>query len=162
MVNKFKLKSFIVIALVLFTYKFCLSKKERPINEIVQLKLNEKVVKIALTYLGTNYQYGGITSQGMDCSGLVYTSYKEIGIQLPRSSFDQSKKGKQIDLSNVQIGDLLFFKTDGSKKINNVGLVTEIQDKITFIHSSTSRGIILSNLDEKYWKNSFALAKRML
>ena len=121
------------------------------------------IIDLALQFLGTSYKYGGTTHQGMDCSGLVYTCFLENNIELPRSSRDMALLGEQLELPQVKLGDLLFFKTDKRKKnINHVGLVVELnEEKILFIHSSTSRGVIISAL-ENYWREHFVMARRIL
>ena len=122
------------------------------------------VIDHALQFLGTRYKYGGNSQEGMDCSGLVYTSFLQNEIELPRSSRDMAQLGEQLDLSNVRIGDLLFFITDRRKKnINHVGLVVELTaESIKFIHSSTSKGVIISALNERYWQEHFVMARRIL
>ncbi|WP_306419756.1 C40 family peptidase [Salinimicrobium profundisediminis] len=122
------------------------------------------IIDYALQFLGTKYKYGGTTPQGMDCSGLVYTCFLENNIELPRSSRDMALLGDELELKQLKLGDLLFFKTDRRKKnINHVGLVVELdEDNIFFIHSSTSRGVIISALNENYWKEHFVMARRIL
>ncbi|WP_423818103.1 C40 family peptidase [Salinimicrobium sp. TIG7-5_MAKvit] len=122
------------------------------------------IIDYALQFLGTQYKYGGTTPQGMDCSGLVYTSFLQNNIELPRSSRDMALLGDELELKQLKLGDLLFFKTDRRKKnINHVGLVVELdEDNIFFIHSSTSRGVIISALNENYWKEHFVMARRIL
>lgn len=137
------------------------------ISEDMVEELEEETFNIidhALQFLGTRYKYGGTTPEGMDCSGLVYTSFLQKEIELPRSSRDMALLGEELDLKQVRTGDLLFFKTDRRKKnINHVGLVVELnQDRILFIHSSTSRGVIISGLDENYWREHFVMARRIL
>lgn len=123
-----------------------------------------KVIEHALQFLGTKYKYGGTTPEGMDCSGLVYTAFLQEDISLPRSSRDMALLGEKLDLDQVKTGDLLFFETDRRKKIiNHVGLVVEMDDdQIYFIHSSTSRGVIISALHENYWRDHFVMARRIL
>lgn len=122
------------------------------------------IIDHALQFLGTKYKYGGTSPQGMDCSGLVYTCFLENNIELPRSSRDMALLGEQLELPDVRTGDLLFFITDRRKKtINHVGLVVELnEEQIFFIHSSTSRGVIISALDETYWRDHFVMARRIL
>ena len=100
----------------------------------------------------------------MDCSGLVYVSLKENDIVFPRVSYQMAEEGKRIKVADVQKGDLLFFKTSkGGKRINHVGLVVDVQgDDIKFIHSTTSRGVIVSSLREGFWNYSFVKATRIL
>lgn len=123
-----------------------------------------KVAENALKFQGTKYKYGGTTKKGMDCSGLVYTSFLEEDIALPRVSRDMAREGKEIKPNDVNIGDLLFFKTGKSaRNINHVGLVVDIMPgQILFIHSTTSRGVIVSSLNEGYWNNAFVEARRIL
>jgi len=127
-------------------------------------RVTNKVVTNALKYEGVRYKYGGTTRRGMDCSGLVYVAFGEENLRLPRVSRDMATKGKKISLKNVHKGDLLFFKISRrSNKINHVGLVTSVKNgQINFIHSTSSRGVIVSNMFEKYWKNSFVKATRVL
>ncbi len=123
----------------------------------------KSIVSYAKTFDGTRYKYGGTTRKGMDCSGLVYTSFKKENIILPRTSKTMATQGKAISLKKVNVGDLLFFKTNKRKNvISHVGLVVEIKGVIKFIHASTSRGVIISSLDEKYWSKCFVAARRVL
>lgn len=123
-----------------------------------------KVISTAKSYQGTPYKYGGTTRSGMDCSALVYHSYYSIGINMPRTSNDQSQLGQKVPSKDIRQGDLLFFAT--SKKKNQVthsGIVTEVQNgDIRFIHSSTSLGVSEDYLSSKYWANAFLFAKRIL
>lgn len=123
----------------------------------------KSIVSYAKTFGGTRYKFGGTTRKGMDCSGLVYTSFKKENIILPRTSKTMATQGKAISLKKVNVGDLLFFKTNKRKNvISHVGLVVETKGVIKFIHASTSRGVIISSLDEKYWNKCFAGARRVL
>ena len=124
----------------------------------------EKVIATALGFSGVRYRFGGTTNKGMDCSGLVYTSLLEHDVEFPRVSHQMANEGERISLRQVKSGDLLFFKTSKkSNRINHVGLVVEvIDDEIKFIHSTSSRGVIVSSLREGFWNNSFIKATRIL
>ncbi|NJW53136.1 C40 family peptidase [Salinimicrobium oceani] len=137
------------------------------IEKEIETEENEtsfQLIDHALQFLGTKYKYGGTTPEGMDCSGLVYTTFLQRNIELPRSSRDMALLGQELGLDQIRTGDLLFFITDRRKKnINHVGLVVELdQEHIFFIHSSTSRGVIISRLDENYWRDHFVMARRIL
>ncbi|MDO5654914.1 MAG: C40 family peptidase [Flavobacteriaceae bacterium] len=120
------------------------------------------VLNEAHTYLGTKYKYGGIDRRGMDCSGLVFRSFQKVNIDLPRSSREQASKGMNVNLRNIKPGDLLFFNTSGSS-ISHVGIVDKVKNgEIFFIHSSTSKGVIVSSLEETYWNRRFVKAVRYL
>ena len=123
----------------------------------------DAVIETALSYTGVRYKYGGTTRKGMDCSGLLYTSFLEHDIALPRTSEMLSEEGKKVNVNKVQRGDLLFFKTRrGKKKVNHVGLVVDVRDEeVKFIHSTTSRGVIVSSLREGYWNHAFVKATRL-
>ncbi|UAM98702.1 C40 family peptidase [Polaribacter litorisediminis] len=124
----------------------------------------DKIVSNALKYKGVKYKYGGTTKRGMDCSGVVYVAFGKENVQLPRISKDMAKRGKKISLRRAKKGDLLFFKISRRKKrINHVGLVTSVKNgQVMFIHATSSRGVIVSSMSEKYWKNSFVKATRVL
>ena len=85
-------------------------------------------------------------------------------IREERVSRDMATQGNKISLNKTNKGDLVFFRTNKSKKsINHVGLVVENKKgEIFFIHSTTSLGVITSSLDENYWKSSFVEARRIL
>ncbi|HLU80866.1 MAG TPA: C40 family peptidase [Flavobacteriaceae bacterium] len=139
------------------------SKKESS-SGMVASETAVKIVETALEYEGTPYKYGGTTKRGMDCSGLVYVAFQEENISLPRRSRDMSLQGRRLKLKEVLPGDLLFFQTNKNRKvINHVGIVVETNPAgINFIHSSTSRGVIISNLKEPYWNGAFVMARRVL
>jgi probable lipoprotein NlpC len=124
----------------------------------------DKIVRNALKYKGVKYKFGGTTRRGMDCSGVIYVAFGQENFQLPRVSRDMAKRGKKISLRSTKKGDLLFFKTGKSKRrINHVGLViANKKGQIRFIHSTSSRGVIVSFLSEKYWKKAFVKATKVL
>lgn len=126
------------------------SKKEsKRENRSIVNHLIEK----ATDNIGVRYKAGGTTKNGFDCSGLVYVTFESENIKLPRSSFEQAKIGTVIPLKEAQKGDLIFFKTNRSKQINHVGLITEVSSgEIKFVHSSTSKGVIISSTKEPYYQ----------
>lgn len=124
----------------------------------------DEIINTALSFAGTRYKFGGTTRKGMDCSGLLYVSFGEHDVQLPRTSFHMAEEGHRIAVKNIEKGDLLFFKTSrGSKRINHVGMVVSTDnDEITFIHASTSRGVTVSSLRDGFWNQAFVKATRIL
>lgn len=124
----------------------------------------EKIVNYAQQFKGVRYKYGGTTKKGMDCSGLIQTSYKSEAVLLPRTTNDLAKSGNWVDLKEVKKGDLLFFATKkNSRKVNHVGIVTDVnKDDVEFIHASTSKGVMTSKLIERYWYFAFVQARRVL
>lgn len=130
----------------------------KPSNRIL---LN--IVDYAKQFEGVRYKFGGTTKKGMDCSGLVYTAFKAYDIDLPRMSRNMAKEGEPVSLEHIEVGDLLFFKTNGKHNaISHVGMVvTALPGNIEFIHATTSLGVIISSLAERYWYFSFVEARRM-
>jgi cell wall-associated NlpC family hydrolase len=122
-----------------------------------------QLINSASENLGANYKSGGTTPEGFDCSGLMYSTFKKFDITLPRSSVDMAKIGRRLDEDEIRKGDLIFFKTNGRRVINHVGMVTEVtDDEIKFIHSSTQKGVIISSTKEAYYGKNFAQANRIL
>ncbi len=131
---------------------------------VVVLEKADRIINTAMAYSGVRYRYGGTTKKGMDCSGLLYVSFGENDIPLPRVSSQMADKGQKIKLNKVTKGDLLFFKTSKKgKKINHVGLVVAVDGRdIKFIHATSSRGVIVSSLQEGFWNYAFVKATRVL
>ena len=123
----------------------------------------ESVIATASSNMGTKYRSGGTDSDGFDCSGLMFSSFKSIDIVLPRTSFEQSNFGIKVDKIAAQKGDLIFFATNGSSHINHVGLITEVlENDIKFVHSSTSSGVIISSISEAYYNKRFVQINRVI
>jgi probable lipoprotein NlpC len=120
------------------------------------------LISLARTYTGVPYKSGGTTDTGMDCSGLIYTVCQNVGLSIPRISYKQAEIGEEVSLKQIQKGDLLFFNTSSTNRISHVGMVTEVNQptNITFIHSSTSKGVREDNLFSDYWKKAFTKATR--
>ncbi|AZA76467.1 NlpC/P60 family protein [Chryseobacterium sp. G0186] len=122
------------------------------------------ILKDAEKYIGTPYKFGGNTSSGFDCSGFTVKVFEENSFNLPRRSTDQAEAGKNIDITDVKPGDLLFFATAGGSRVSHVGIVHDIgpDGEVKFIHASTSKGVIISSLNEKYWNKAYLHAQRVL
>lgn len=122
-----------------------------------------EIINYAKTFQGTRYKFGGTSDAGMDCSGLICTAFQKEAIALPRISRDMATEGAPISLHQVEPGDLIFFKTNNKRVINHVGLVVEsAAGDIRFIHSTVQHGVIISSLDETYWKRAFVEARRVI
>jgi cell wall-associated NlpC family hydrolase len=124
----------------------------------------DTVVSRARSYIGTPYKFGGTTTLGMDCSGLLMRSFEAIDIYIPRTAKQQSKMGKKVSMNELKAGDLVFFKTyKGNGRITHAGLVTDARrdNEIMFIHASSSRGVIEVNLMSDYYQKAFRKARRL-
>lgn len=112
----------------------------------------------AESHLGTAYCAGGATSDCFDCSGFVTSCFASIGITLPRTSREIATVGVAVHRDSVTPGDVVAFRT-GGRDINHVGIMVDAQ---RFIHASTSKGVIVSSLTEKYWRSSYVTARRLV
>jgi len=122
-----------------------------------------QMINNAMTFIGTRYLGGGTTTSGMDCSGMVTAVYNLFDVKIPRSSNEMAKVGQKVERKEVKKGDLVFFHTNGRRSINHVGMVVEATDEeIKFVHSSTSKGVIISSTKEPYYEKTFVQANRML
>ncbi len=129
---------------------------ESTAENVIETSNADFLIEAALRNLGIKYRRGGTTKKGFDCSGLMFTTYKELDITLPRSSHEQAKTGTKVKRSEAQKGDLIFFSTNNRGAISHVGMITEIfEDEIKFIHSSTHQGVIVSSTSESYYAKRF-------
>ncbi|SRX54704.1 C40 family peptidase [Aequorivita sp. CIP111184] len=136
---------------------------EATIKEESPRAIKREIIDYAKTFQGTRYKFGGTTDAGMDCSGLVYTAFQKENITLPRISRDMATKGILISFKDIEEGDLVFFKTSRKNTITHVGLVVESKrGEVKFIHSTTHAGVIISSLDEDYWKKAFVEVRRVI
>ncbi len=121
----------------------------------VVTRLNKEIDK----YIGTRYKYGGLNENGLDCSGFVFRVYMgALNLELPHSSAMQAKLGASVQKNELQFGDLVFFNIRG-RGISHVGIY--IGDG-NFVHASTKLGVVVSNLQEKYYKERYVSARRIL
>ncbi len=119
-------------------------------------------IEKARTFLGTKWKYAGNDERGIDCSGLICTSFAAAGKTVPRTTWTLKESSNEINIDEVVKGDLLFFATGSNKKrLNHVGLVVNVTPaEVQFIHSSTSKGVIISSLNEPFWLGSYLSAGR--
>ena len=112
------------------------------------------------SYLGAPYRWGGDSRQGIDCSGLVTEVFKEQGVYLPRTVRGLRRAGIKIyTLSQLQVGDLLFFRKGKFplRKSRHLGIYL---GKGKFVHTGSSKGVLISDFSS-YWQKRFAGARRV-
>lgn len=125
---------------------------------VVQRPVDQDRLSKAIAYwMGTPHKLGGTSKEGIDCSALVQRIYLSVyGIKLPRSTKEQMKIGRAIPKRKLTRGDLVFFKTGFSKR--HVGIY--IGDG-RFVHTSSKRGVMISQLNSLYWKKCYQHARRV-
>ena len=149
------MKKFSLIIIALFLFLTSCSSSKNSTNVASNQQKLERQYQI---YKGTKYKYGGTDKRGFDCSGFTQKVYNDaFNIRLPRTTEAMAKIGKKVPKNKLSPGDLVFFKP--SRKYNHVGIF--LGDGL-FMHSSTSKGVIQSNLNEGYWKKKYQYAKRIL
>lgn len=134
---------------------------EHIIDNIEQSSENLILIKKAKEWLGTPYRFAhSEKGKGTDCSGMVMELFKDVfDIKLPRNSEKQAEFCHQISFQEVSPGDLVFFATGNNrKKISHVGLMI---DKKQFIHASSTKGVIISDISTKYYKERFIMFGRV-
>ncbi len=144
------------------------TKHDKTIQETVVVKGDKglkgerkKIVEEAMTWLGTPYKYAGSDKKdGTDCSGMVVRVYEDItGTKLPRNSKQQSEFCDKLKKKEVKPGDLVFFAT-GKKEdvVSHVGIMI---DDNQFVHSSSKKGVILSEMSTSYYQRTFIMYGRV-
>lgn len=121
----------------------------------------DTLIKTAKKYLGVTHKFGGESKSGMDCSGLIKLSFAEHGIKLPHSSEEQARYGYIIaDRNQLKKGDLIFFIDTYTtpKLITHVGIYL---GNNKMIHTSSKRGVSISETDNTYWKPRYIFGTRL-
>lgn len=128
-------------------------------EETKEVKIEDQLISNAKTHLGSPYLFGGTSHEGFDCSGFSQVVFKQTGIDIPRTTGEQFEMGTSVKKEDLQKGDLIFFETI-RKGPSHLGIY--IGDN-KFIHSSSSKGVAISKLDDPYyWGSRYLGARRVL
>ena len=118
----------------------------------------QSVANIAASMIGNPYVWGGTAPGGFDCSGLVQYAYRQVGVNIARTTYGQAGNGYSVGLGNLQAGDILLFSYNGS--IDHVGIVTDSSGN--FVHASTpSTGVTTGNVYDPWYKAVCVGARRI-
>jgi cell wall-associated NlpC family hydrolase len=124
----------------------------------------DAIINYAKTFLGVPYRYGGTTPSGFDCSGFINFIFGNFGFSLVRTSYGLAELGETVALSDIQPGDLLFFKGSNvnSTSVGHVAMVIEVKDgSFKFIHSANG-GVQITNFNtSRYYIQRYVKAKRL-
>lgn len=123
----------------------------------------KEVVSGVQQLLGIPYRYGGKDKRGFDCAGLTQYVFKFVEIALPPTAESQSKLGKEINLTKVSPGDLLYFKRSKLGRVFHVSLVVSNDSEGIKVVHSTSTGVTMDNISKsKYWSSKVIGARDVL
>jgi len=155
---KQKIWFFVIIASALFS---CGCPSVRFVSTVKQgnlpndeIELRKSIVHEALSHKGTRYVYGGCSPKGFECSGFVQYVYGKLGIKLPRTVKDMESECCWVKQKDLIAGDLVIFHNP-----RHVGIYAS---KGTFVHASSSRGIVRDQLDREYYRKRFVGGKNII
>lgn len=155
----------LILAVLAFVLAGCASNQNlrpqstpKPVTESAAPAADktDRLWQVYERYAGVPYQYGGTSAQGFDCSGFITTAFREgLNQQLPRTTAQMLRFGEVVAPSEIQPGDLVFFRIGGKEQHAGIYMGGD-----RFMHASTSVGVTLSELDGYYWKDRFTQARR--
>ncbi len=150
-----------IVLILIICLSGCSSQPQRIAPSVSISTEGREVRQRLLAYYeewqGVPYRLGGTDKQGVDCSAFTQLAFREkLRFDLPRTTEGQVKRGRQISPTGLEPGDLLFYKS--SVKVRHVGIYL---GEGQFMHASTSRGVMISELNNPYWIDHFWQARRL-
>ena len=120
---------------------------------------SDRLIRSALSYRGTPYRMGATGNGAFDCSGFTRYLFSKEGTAIPRTAAEQYEHGTPVDRENMQPGDLVFFKNTYKHGVSHVGIYI---GNDSFVHASSGhgRGVTVSSLNDAYYRNHWAGARR--
>lgn len=138
---------------------FLLQASQDEFEQMVQnVDIKSRLMDQYADWKGVRYRLGGTSKRGIDCSAFVQTTFREqFGLDLPRSTYEQEDTGKSINRGKLRAGDLVLFGAGSTGRHVGIYLGND-----NFVHASTSSGVMISNLNDNYWKKRYREARRVL
>ena len=126
-------------------------------NTTIKQDLNTDLYDFYAKWEGVRYKLGGESMTGIDCSAFIQKAFEEkLALEMPRTTLLQAKVGKEVNKDELEVGDLVFFKTGRTK---HVGIYME---NGKFMHASTSNGVTISELNNSYFAKNYWKAQRII
>lgn len=162
-----------------FSKYFSKAKPEEPKKEKEPTKTNsfsdyasnfyngtiDNIISVGKTFLGIPYRWGGTSENGFDCSGFIKYIFEWFGINLPRTSREMANYGSYVSRDQLQKGDLIFFsgRNMNSGVVGHIGIVVEVTNEaIKMMHSSSSQGVHIEDLNKSvYFNKRYITARRL-
>ena len=154
------LKNLLTLSFILL-FTSCTANKthtQRTISPHQQNKITKALYKEYKKWNNVPYKYGGTSLNGVDCSSLMQIVYRDaFSLKIPRTTKNQAKIGQKISKNSSREGDLIFFKT--KYKTRHSGIIIEDGK---FMHTSTKYGVMISDMNNPYWKSRYWQTRRVL
>ncbi len=136
-------------------------QKNKPISSVSvtsSSEVRQQLLRQFKHWKGAPYRYGGSSLSGVDCSAFVQNTYRaKFNKRIPRTTRTQIKIGKKVKKSQLRVGDIVFFKTGRNSLHNGIYMGGG-----EFMHASSSKGVTLSSLNNRYWRKKYLTSRRVL
>ena len=139
-------------------YKEISANTAAPFLYATSTDLRLRLIDQYSLWRGTPYKLGGNDQRGIDCSGFTQHTYRQqFDLTIPRTTDKQLRFGAEVRRADILPGDLVFFAT--GVKLRHVGVYLGQNE---FLHASTSRGVMISRLDNVYWNERYLQSRRVV